>query len=517
MRVSGSSDGPAGKIEMEPKRRVYLLSGREFPPEVIATAFAKTSRSSEPLDRIAQELSEGQSGRFHKKWVLEFGHSSIAEHAVLHIALEDISRLAAELLESCRLCSFTERSSRYQELTDYYLPPRIARSSPELKLYIEACERLFETYRSCLGRVRQLMEERYPRRPDEPERAYEARLRSRYSDICRFLLPTAALTTVGMTVNARSLAWLITKLLSHPLEEARELGQELKEAALKEAPTLLRYADENAYLARLNGEPLLEEAGVGSFRNEPGSVSGSESELELESESEPVPVQLVFCTPQAEERLTAALLYRYHPSGLSWEELFERAQKMSPKERERVLDSILGEMGEHDRPPRELEHIYYTFDVVLDQGAYRDLARHRMMTQTVAGPPTVELGYAIPKAIEEAGLREEYERAIAQASSAYRTIKQRFPHEAAYLVTNAHNRRVLMTLNLRELYHLVRLRARKEGHFSYRRIALKLYELVRKEHPRLVKHLRFADPQLPPSSEELEREYFSETAHLTQR
>jgi len=504
--MTGSVDSPVGPQprEAEPKRRVYLLSAREFPPEVIATAFARTSRSSEPLDRVARELSEERSRRFHKKWVLEFGHSSIAEHAVLHIALEDISRLAAELLESCRLCSFIERSSRYQKFTGYYLPPKLARS--ELRsLYVESCERLFETYRSCLVRVRRLMEERHPRRPDEPERAYEARLRSHYSDVCRFLLPTAALTSVGMTANARSLAWLITKLLSHPLEEARALGRELKEAALEEAPTLLRYADEDAYLARLNEGPLQGESEpLPQVKPEARGI-----------EPKPEPVRLVFCTPQAEERLIAALLYRYQPSGLSWEELLERARRMSPEERERVLDRVLGEMGEHDRPPRELEHIYYTFEVVLDQGAYRDLARHRMMTQTVAGPPTVELGYAIPRAIEEAGLRGEYERAIDRATSAYRTISREFPHEAAYLVTNAHNRRVLMTLNLRELYHLVRLRTRKEGHFSYRRIALKLYELVREGHPRLVKHLRFADPESPPSSAELEREYFSETAHLT--
>ncbi|MFQ6034201.1 MAG: hypothetical protein ACE5KR_04995, partial [Candidatus Bipolaricaulia bacterium] len=69
-----------------PDRRVYLL-GHELPPEVVAVTFAKTSRSPEPFDEIAQELTEDKSKRFHERWVVGFGHSSIAEHAVLHIAI----------------------------------------------------------------------------------------------------------------------------------------------------------------------------------------------------------------------------------------------------------------------------------------------------------------------------------------------------------------------------------------------------------------------------------------------
>ena len=95
-------------------RQVYLLDPQKLPPETIAVTFAKTSRSPESFREIAAELTDVKSAEFNEKWVVGYGHSSVAEHAVLHIALENISRLAVETLESNRLASYTEKSTRYQ-------------------------------------------------------------------------------------------------------------------------------------------------------------------------------------------------------------------------------------------------------------------------------------------------------------------------------------------------------------------------------------------------------------------
>ena len=92
---------------MSNKRQVYLLDPQELPPETIAVTFAKTSRSPESFREIAAELNDARSAEFNEKWVVGYGHSSVAEHAVLHIALENISRLAVETLESNRLASYS--------------------------------------------------------------------------------------------------------------------------------------------------------------------------------------------------------------------------------------------------------------------------------------------------------------------------------------------------------------------------------------------------------------------------
>ena len=79
---------------MSPERQVYLLDPQHLPPETIAVTFAKTSRSPQSFREIAAELTEEKSAEFHDRWVVGYGHSSVAEHAILHIAVENISRLA---------------------------------------------------------------------------------------------------------------------------------------------------------------------------------------------------------------------------------------------------------------------------------------------------------------------------------------------------------------------------------------------------------------------------------------
>src|SRR3989338_4229593 len=92
--------------------RIYLLEN--LPPEVKAVTFAKTSRSPLPFDAIARELTEESSAKFHERWVVGYGHASVAEHAVLSIAMENVSILASKVIEDNRLASYTEKSTRYQ-------------------------------------------------------------------------------------------------------------------------------------------------------------------------------------------------------------------------------------------------------------------------------------------------------------------------------------------------------------------------------------------------------------------
>jgi len=95
-------------------RDIYLLDPAQLSPEVIAVAFAKTSRSPESFREIAAGLTDESSAQFHERWVVGYGHASVAEHAVLHLAFENVSRLAIEAIENNRLASYTEKSTRYQ-------------------------------------------------------------------------------------------------------------------------------------------------------------------------------------------------------------------------------------------------------------------------------------------------------------------------------------------------------------------------------------------------------------------
>ncbi|NIP37748.1 MAG: FAD-dependent thymidylate synthase [Candidatus Dadabacteria bacterium] len=58
--------------------------------------------------------------------------------------------------------------------------------------------------------------------------------------------------------------------------------------------------------------------------------------------------------------------------------------------------------------------------------------------------------------------------------------------EAAYLVTNAHNRCVLGSFDLWELYHLVNLRMSEAAQWDIKDVTRKLAEQIKAVHPDLV-------------------------------
>jgi hypothetical protein len=184
----------------------------------------------------------------------------------------------------------------------------------------------------------------------------------------------------------------------------------------------------------------------------------------------------------------------------------QRVQMMSGADLDGVVRESLTGMGDFDTPLRELEHITLTFDCVLDWGAWYELKRHRMMTLTPQ-PLDVRLGYAMPRIFEEARLGARFRGAMKAAAEAFQTIAADLPAEAAYVFPNAFNRRVLMTLSLREAFHFCRLRSAPTAHFSIRRIAVRMYELIRDIYPTFAQFMRCTEP---PSSEQIAREFFAQ-------
>ena len=338
-------------------------------------------------------------------------------------------------------------------------------------LYRDTCSALFTAYLEALEPVKKVVMESVPRRPDEAEQRYDGRIRSRYVDVCRFLLPAAAYANLGMTINARTLEGAIRKMLTHPLDEVRAIGSSVKEVALQETPTLVKYAerDETALRIRASMNEL---------------VSGLPAKRSNEM------LTLVQFDEEDEDRILAAALYEF--SEAPFEHCLKTIQAYSQGERQAVAGELLSGLDKHDVPFRVLEHSRYTFDVLLDQGAYFELKRHRMMTQT-AQPLTTNLGYSIPRMISEAGLGESYKKSMEQAMEGYVRLCELSPDVASYVVPNAFNRRVLCSLNLRQAQHFCELRSRANAHFSIRRIALRMAELLREVHPTLVQHFRLPE------------------------
>jgi thymidylate synthase ThyX len=465
-------------------RQIYILSPKELSPETIAVAFAKTSRSPESFQEIAAELSAESSAKFHEKWVVGYGHASVAEHAVLHIAFENVSRLAVECIESNRLASYTEKSTRYQkwDADNFFIPPELE-DHPLGTEYILTCKLLFDTYAQSLGPVRNLVEKQNPRKENESDEAWDRRIRSRYVDACRFLLPAASLANLGMTVNARVLEHAIGKMLSHPLAEVRQIGEQVKRVARDEVPTLVKYAETLPYLTER--AEMLQEKGKDAPATEKGDWC-----------------QLIGFDADGENKILAAALYRF--SGISYSEAMKVVEQASRVEREKLVDAVIGKLGPHDIPLRELEYTTYTFDLLLDQGGYAEFKRHRMMTQT---PQllTTRLGYTIPRQITEAGFEVQYCTAMEAAIAMYEKLVNWNLQVASYVVPNGFNRRVLFSMNLREAYAFCQLRSAPNAHFSMRRVAERVAEEIGHVHPLLAKFMPLPQERW----QEIEKQYFS--------
>jgi thymidylate synthase ThyX len=475
---------------MKPERQIYLLDPQKLDPETIAVAFAKTSRSPQSFRKIAAELTAEKSAEFHEKWVVGYGHASVAEHAVLHVAIENVSRLAVETIESSRLASYTEKSTRYQKWgsEDFYIPPELENHAL-LKIYQDTCQALFLAYLEILPAVRADVESDMPRENGESEGAWERRIRSEYVDVCRFLLPAASLANLGMTINARGLEHTLRKMMSHPLEEVQQIGAEIKNAAVESVPTLIKYVDRVPYLVESAREL---EVLAGNLASE--TATGEARDW----------CQLVNYDTEGEARVLAAALYRFGTH--SYAQALAYVQSAPKAHLDELACALLGKLGRHDIPLRETELARYCFDVIVDQGAYFELKRHRMMMQTPQRLST-ELGYAVPRRIVNAGVESIYRRVMDAVQPAYKQLGQFNPQVAAYCVPNGYNRRALLDFNLRAGDHFVTLRSAPNAHFSIRRLALRVAEEIRRATPLLGQYLRSSQAE---TWQQVENSYFTQ-------
>lgn len=470
---------------MTKARRIYLLNPRDLSPETIAVAFAKTSRSPKPFDEIAAELTDARAAQFHEKWVVGYGHASVAEHAVLHLALENISRLAIETIESNRLASYTEKSTRYQQwdADAYYVPEEIRGTALEAK-FEATCQSLFDAYHDCIPRVQDWLRETQPQQADESDSAFDRRIRPAAVDICRFLLPAASLANVGVTINARALEYAICKMLSSPLDEVRQIGEWVLKVGREETPTLIKYAACNAYLLQVN-ETLSQRS---------RDLAGVPGEDDL---------VLIDYDQDGEDKVLAAVLFRFSVDA-TYAACLDHVRGLDADGRKGLVRDLMAGRGRFDQPLREFEYAQMTFEAVMDQGAYFEFKRHRMMTQTVQ-PLTALLGFAVPQAIRAAGCEARYREAMEKAAEVYRELQAVSPDTAAYIVPNGFNRRVLFTLNLRQAFTLCRLRAAENAHFSIRRVALKIYEAIEAIYPHLA---AFMDVPADTTWQDIASDYF---------
>ena len=507
------------------------IFGLKLPQEVAGALFSRYSRSTKSLRRTfldeflgdpelaLKELLGGEDSgsdqsealkkarAFYERVLVGYGDDSVAQLGGAHLACENISNVAANILEDARIgIAPLEKSTRYVRFDQkdeagnflFYREPKIM-ASPHRAAYLETMNLLFDTYSRQIEPLIEFVKRSLPiddvelRHPQssEPlryqeaqkdeklkrwaESAYRSTVRAQACDVLRGYLPAATLTNVGFFGVGQACEYLLTKLYSHELAEARELGASMHQELNQLIPSFVKRAKFSEYMAD-------------TFR----ATRSLAASLLREGSAKPgEPVTLVDYDKDAEEKVIAAILYPHAHYPL--EQLRRLAAKSSQEERKKMLEEyLMHRRHRRDKPGRALEQVYYTFDILGNLGLYRDLHRHRILTQERQDFATIH-GCDRPQEIEAAGFKAEFDRCMEKAAALYEKIQRDLPLEAQYVVPFAFKIRWSMKMNLREAVHIGELRTMPHGHPDYRFIAQAMWRKIQEVHPALAESAKFID------------------------
>lgn len=493
-------NNPISKYVTSTDSNVFCL--KNLPEVVKGALFSRYSRSEKGLRKLlldefinAPEAHlTGLSGdedelvnlqkaeEFYSRVLDGYGDDSIAELGGAHIACEGISNIAAKALEDSRIgISPLEKSTRYVRFDQrvngkylYYREPSIMESE-YAELYEQTLDNLFNTYSALINHLIDYLKTQYPQDNATTDRAYNTAIKAKSLDILRGLLPMATLTNVGLYGNGRAFEYLLVKLRASSLDETVELSDLMFTELSKVIPSFVKKFRSNRSMEqsrsieyRTNDSIDLAEMGLCS-----NWVTG-ENKL----------VKLIEYDGSAVDKILAAILYPH--SHLSLSNIRDQLTDFTKSDKELVLKTYLGDRrSRFDKVGRAFEEIYYTFDILADIGAYRDLQRHRVLSQEHQNY-TTQHGYDVPRELIESGLDSQYKDALNKADEAFREAYKNYPIAAQYMVPFAYKIRWKIKVNLRESYHFIELRSGRQGHPSYRKIAQEMYLAIKAKHPLLV-------------------------------
>ncbi|MFY9561100.1 MAG: FAD-dependent thymidylate synthase [Terriglobales bacterium] len=503
--------------EHGPAVEVFAVYGVE--PEIQAYAMAKYSRSALSMKESLKEITQQKAEKFLNTFYFQYGHRSIADLAHIALAIERLSILAAIVIVDEQRWDGQERSTRYQDFkkSGYYTPE--FEGAEARALYRQTVDQLFADYQRLSETMFEYLRGITPKPAEMKQDAYERTLRARAFDISRYLLPLATNTSLGEIVNARTLETQVSHLLSHTHKEVRDLGARLKKAAtspaynaneeslralveeirarspelgeraerellreVRVAPTLVKYADPNAYEIETRRE--LQQAAGELMRGAPIA---------------PAPLVDLLDEDPLEIELATTLLYGH--CHYSYRQIRDAVEAAGEARRREIIELGLRHRSKHDEMLRAFAAgQQFRFDILMDVGGFRDMHRHRRCVQIMQEFTTAH-GFDMPPEVEAAGVRADYESAVKRAEAAVRQISASGGAEAGqnaeYAIPLAFRKRTLFKMDFAEAVYISELRTTPAGHASYRNVAYAMYEAVAARYPVLAKYFRVTDVREP--------------------
>lgn len=445
-------------------------------------------------ETTSQNQAIKKAQNFYDRILDGYGDDSIGELGGAHLAIEQVSMLAAKVIEDARIGgSPLEKSTRYvyfdQKINGEYLFYRepVLMTSAYRDLYVDTCNMLFDTYSNLIPRMSDHIEQNFPLEEEGSKAAYKAALRAKVLDCLRGLLPAGTLTNMGVYGNGRFFDALIHKLRCHRLAELQDIGKQSFEELAVIIPSFIRRAE-----ASHRHHQSFSQYFESSFQALQKVTQKYVSPVLKQVKSFEGPsVRLLDYNLDAPRKVAAALLFPFCELGL--EDLNEQTKNFTSDDMIRIFEGAASSReNRRHKSPRALEHASFTFEILADFGVYRDLQRHRTLTQDrqLLG---CDYGYYIPPEILGTDMEGEYRKALEDAKISFDKIRAELPEEAQYSVPMAYNIRWYFHINLRALQWLAELRSSPQGHPGYRYIAQEMVKQVIKVFPQYESFFKFVD------------------------
>jgi len=400
---------------------IILNTGAVISPEAEAMLQALHSRSIGGLKSHLEVLAKRGPDNFMKNFYVGYGHKSIGDCGTVSIFIEGVSILAAKAIQDWALYSGQEASTRY---IDFKIQPfKNPLGTKEGEEVVEAW-RMF--YQDAMEETKAHLKNQFPMQPDEVEATYDKAINARAFDALRGFLPAGATTNLAWHTNLRQAADKIALLRHHPLVEIQQIADAIEKALIEAYPN--------------------------SFGHKRYEATENYNAMWMKEE------------------------YYYHNTSCPDFKLIKNTVDTSL-----LPEKVLKERPAKTELPKHLaEAGTMQFEFTLDFGSFRDIQRHRAVTQRMP-LLTTELGFGewyleeIPKAVKERAvvfLKEQEEKI-----KALNTTKE----IAQYYIGMGYKTSNRLTGNLPALVYLVELRATRFVHPTLRKRAVEIAKVLTDE------------------------------------
>ncbi len=191
-------------------------------------------------------------------------------------------------------------------------------------------------------------------------------------------------------------------------------------------------------------------------------------------------VVLLQCTPEPERLVALAARLCYSASSIA-----DLTDEVSRKDVRTLVRRVLS-MGHES----VLEHVTFTFGVEgISRAASHQLVRHRIASYSQQSQRYVaaEFGYVAPATVARGPARGKFERHMRKSASLYREMLDAgVPAEdARFVLPNATETKILVSMNARELRHFFALRACRRAQWEIRGLAMRMLGIAKDKAPLL--------------------------------